>query len=139
MRWAAWAHRNLPAKNTLTATDAKIIEERFKARLSTIGDARTTDGTSDGPAPGGTSDGLAPDGPNAVPARSVVSASGTNAVTSQKASKLPAQCVLWAKRFAWVIRTTGSSCCGNRASCAAVCYRIRITSPLHNRVHLDAE
>src|SRR5207247_3269224 len=28
---AAWAHRNLPAKNTLTAADAKIVEERFLA------------------------------------------------------------------------------------------------------------
>jgi hypothetical protein len=35
---AAWAHRNLPAKNTLTAGDAQIVEERFQARLSTIGD-----------------------------------------------------------------------------------------------------
>src|SRR5262249_8181825 len=34
---AAWAHRNLPAKNTLTAADAKIVEERFRARLSAIG------------------------------------------------------------------------------------------------------
>jgi hypothetical protein len=35
---AAWAHRNLPAKNTLTAADAQVVEERFQARLSTIGD-----------------------------------------------------------------------------------------------------
>ena len=34
---AAWAHRSLPAKNTLTAADAKIVEERFRARLSAIG------------------------------------------------------------------------------------------------------
>ena len=33
---ASWAHRNLPAKNTLTAADAKIVEERFRARLSAI-------------------------------------------------------------------------------------------------------
>ena len=33
---AAWAHRNLPAKNTLTAADAKMVEERFRARLSAI-------------------------------------------------------------------------------------------------------
>jgi hypothetical protein len=86
---AAWAHRNLPVKNTLTAADAKIVEERFQARLSTIGDARTTDGTSDGQAPDETPDGLATDGPpNAVPDQSVVSASGANAGTSQKASKL---------------------------------------------------
>jgi hypothetical protein len=31
---AAWAHRNMPAKNTLAAADAKIVEERFQARLS---------------------------------------------------------------------------------------------------------
>jgi ERF superfamily len=37
---AAWAHRNLPAKNTLAAADAQIVEERFRARLSTIGDCR---------------------------------------------------------------------------------------------------
>jgi hypothetical protein len=56
---AAWAHRNLPAKNTLTAAHAKIVEERFQARLSTIGDGWA----SDGPAPGGTPDGLVPVGP----------------------------------------------------------------------------
>src|SRR6516164_10437496 len=33
---AAWAHRNLPAKNTLTAPDAKIVEEHFQARLAKI-------------------------------------------------------------------------------------------------------
>jgi hypothetical protein len=36
---AAWAHRNLAAKNSLTAADAQIVEERFQARLSTIGDS----------------------------------------------------------------------------------------------------
>src|SRR5438034_4784720 len=36
---AAWAHRNLPAKNTLTAEDAKMVEERFQARLSTFSDS----------------------------------------------------------------------------------------------------
>jgi ERF superfamily len=30
---AAWAHRNLPAKNKLMAADAKMVEERFQARL----------------------------------------------------------------------------------------------------------
>jgi hypothetical protein len=52
---AAWAYRNLPAKNTLTAADAKIVEERFQARLSTI---------SNDLAPAQTSDGLTP--PQAV-------------------------------------------------------------------------
>src|SRR4029079_14030885 len=35
---ATWARRNLPAKNTLTAADAKIVEERFQQRLSTFSD-----------------------------------------------------------------------------------------------------
>jgi hypothetical protein len=39
---AIWAYRNLPAKNTLTAADAKIVEERFQARLSTVSDSRDT-------------------------------------------------------------------------------------------------
>src|SRR6266566_2654445 len=39
---AAWAHRNLPAKNTLTAADAKIVEERFRARLSAISPSYAT-------------------------------------------------------------------------------------------------
>ena len=66
---AAWVRRNLPAKNTLTAVDAKIVEERFQARLSTIGDSglhlyscRTA---------------------NAVPDQSAVSASGHKAGTSE--------------------------------------------------------
>ena len=28
---AAWAQRNLPAKNTLTGADAKMVEQRFQA------------------------------------------------------------------------------------------------------------
>src|SRR6266566_1002518 len=35
---AIWAHRNLPAKNSLTAVDAQIVETQFKARLSTVSD-----------------------------------------------------------------------------------------------------
>jgi hypothetical protein len=33
----AWAHRNMRAKNSLAAADAKIVEERFQAKLSAIG------------------------------------------------------------------------------------------------------
>src|SRR5262245_11295496 len=66
---AVWAQRNLPAKNTLTAIDAKIVEERFQDRLSTI------------------SDGLAPDRPpHAVPDKNLVFAGRADADTSQKAS-----------------------------------------------------
>jgi hypothetical protein len=49
---AAWAHRNLPAKNSLRAADAKIVEEKFRARLSDVSDgeaceARSTDSSVD--------------------------------------------------------------------------------------------
>ena len=33
---ADWVYRNLPAKNTLTADDARQVEERFQAKLSTL-------------------------------------------------------------------------------------------------------
>ena len=67
---ASWAQRNLSAKNTLTATDAKIVEERFRDRISTIGDGQAPDGTT----PAGTPDGLAPDPPPlAVPDKNLTS------------------------------------------------------------------
>jgi hypothetical protein len=78
---AAWAYRNLPAKNTLTALDAKIVEERFQARLSTISDG------SDGTTPRGTPNGVAPDRPpHAVPDKNLAFAGRADADTSQKAS-----------------------------------------------------
>ena len=36
MRAAIWAHRNLRAKNDLTAADAQRVEEAFQARLATL-------------------------------------------------------------------------------------------------------
>jgi len=63
---AAWAHRNLAAKNTLTAADARIVEEGFQARLSTIGD---------GPSPS-----------NAVPVQGVMPAARPDAPVCQKIS-----------------------------------------------------
>ena len=71
---AAWAHRNLPAKNTLTAADAKIVEERFRARLSAIDPSH---GTCDRPA-----EGYEP--PHAVAEQTGVS-SASDADTRQKA------------------------------------------------------
>src|SRR5262252_885683 len=80
---AIWAQRNLPAKNTLTAIDAKIVEERFQDRLSTISHGQAPDGTT----PAGTPDGLAPDRPPlAVPDKSLAFAGRADADTSQKAS-----------------------------------------------------
>jgi hypothetical protein len=58
---ATWAYRSLPAKNTLTAGDAKIVEERFQARLSGISDSQAPIAISDSPAAEGTPDGLTTD------------------------------------------------------------------------------
>src|SRR5262245_45207528 len=71
---AAWAHRNLPAKNTLTAADAKIVEERFRASLSAIDPSH---GTGDRPA-----EGYEP--PHAAPEQTGVS-SASDAATRQQA------------------------------------------------------
>jgi hypothetical protein len=42
---ATWAQRNLPAKNSLTAGDAQIVEARFQAWLATIGDGVSAEGS----------------------------------------------------------------------------------------------
>jgi hypothetical protein len=73
---AIWAQRNLPAKNALTAVDAKIVEERFQDRLSTISDGQAPDGTT----PADTPDGLAPGRPpHPVPDKNLVFAGRADA------------------------------------------------------------
>src|SRR5215510_3317951 len=68
---AVWAQRNLPTKNTLTAVDAKIVEERFQDRLYAISDGQTQDETI----PAGTPDSVPPDRPpHAVPDNNLVPA-----------------------------------------------------------------
>jgi hypothetical protein len=71
---AAWAHRNLSAKNSLTAADAQIIEARFQARLSTISDGKTSEGL-----------------PSAAPDQSVVPAARLAADAHQKTSAVAKQ------------------------------------------------
>ena len=80
---AAWAQRSLPAKNSLTAADAKIVEEQFAARLSAIS---PPDGTRDGSDRHGTPDDPSPHEPrHAVPGQSVV-AGALNTSTRRKAT-----------------------------------------------------
>jgi hypothetical protein len=80
---AVWAQRNLPAKNALTAGDAKVVEERFQARLSAI-----SDGHSDGTTSAGTPEGLAPDRPpHAVLAATGRADADTNQRDSMRAQK----------------------------------------------------
>ena len=83
---AAWAHRNLAAKNTLTAADAKIVEEQFQSRLSAIRDgvdpAGESCGCSGGELPGGT----AADLPYAGPSQLIASAGLPDAGIGEKAA-----------------------------------------------------
>jgi hypothetical protein len=41
---ASWAHRSLPAKNTLTTADAELVETGFRARLVVFGHGQPADG-----------------------------------------------------------------------------------------------
>ena len=85
---AVWAHRNLPAKNTLTAADARIVEERFRARLCTLGDGQDLDGMSEDPVLRAPSDGLAPGGrAHALADQSGMPVVGANTDPSHKASR----------------------------------------------------
>jgi hypothetical protein len=144
---AAWARRNMPAKNKLAAADAKMVEERFQARLLQIDQPGTANETPPS-APGGPAkmlDRPASDGrPDDLPTHH---ASAGMVITPPLRRLLPkigsglraAQSRLWAKRFACAIRTTEDSCCGRPASCAAACRRTRITSRSPNRVPSDGE
>lgn len=40
---ARWAHRSLPAKNTLTVADAQLVEASFGAKVSAFGDGAASD------------------------------------------------------------------------------------------------
>jgi hypothetical protein len=41
---ATWAHRSLPAKNSLAAADANLVEAGFQAKLAAVGDGQPADG-----------------------------------------------------------------------------------------------
>jgi ERF superfamily len=83
---AVWAQRNLPVKDTLTAGDAKILEERFQARLSAISEGHAADRTTSAD----TLDGAAPhQPPHAFPNKNFVSAGQVDADTSHKTSPEP--------------------------------------------------
>jgi hypothetical protein len=69
---AVWARQNLSAKNSLTAADARSVEEAFQTRVSNIGD-------SEGPG----------EPADAVHVRNVMAAGRPDAGDSQKTSKIP--------------------------------------------------
>src|SRR5262249_51001666 len=86
---AAWAHRSLPAKNTLTAADAKIVEDRFQAKVSTFSDIlRGEETAEEGQAPSETPYGLASAGPlHAIGGQVVAAGRGPAPKAANKSSR----------------------------------------------------
>jgi hypothetical protein len=73
-----WAHRSLPAKNTLTADDAALVEAGFRARLGEFGDGRPADGPREAVQgrPGAQRAGTRPAAATALPAQVAAAGSG---------------------------------------------------------------
>jgi hypothetical protein len=83
---AAWAQRNMRAKNSLTAADAKNVEERFQERLSKITDVEAPGSFCNAPDHSQTPDSLAPGGPpHAVAGQGATSAGTRNAHAGEHA------------------------------------------------------
>ena len=98
---AVWAQQNLLVKDTLTAGDAKILEERFHARLSAISEGHASDGTTSADK----LDGVTPhQTPHAVHDKELVSAGQADADTSHKTSP-----VLKNRSRSGVIRALGKT------------------------------
>ena len=141
---AAWAHRSLPAKNTLTVADAKIVEERFAARLCAIG-RQEPDGPSNGPTAAGMPGGLTTARQfDAVADQSVIAARASTGGMSQKPSKgtkkQSRSDAVGALGKAVRLRDKDHRkfVLRQHALCAAGCRRIRITLRSHNPARLDA-
>ena len=85
---AAWAQRNMPAKNKLMAADAKMVEERFQAKLLQIEQQLAAGETSPAPpAPAGMPEWAAPDGPaHAFPSQDQASVGAAVIPATQKAA-----------------------------------------------------
>ena len=82
---AAWAHRNMPAKNRLAAADAKMVEGRFQARLVQIEQQETDESSRALATSARTPDGSAPnDLAHDFPKQSHASAGVAVAPTTQK-------------------------------------------------------
>ena len=81
---AAWAHRNMSAKNKLATTDAKMVEERFQARLLQIDQEVTPNERSPAPAapaaPARIIDGSAADGMPGASAGAAVTPAAQKAI-----------------------------------------------------------
>jgi hypothetical protein len=124
---ATWAHRSLPAKNTLTAADAELVEAGFRAQLATFSDGQPAKGPHAAvqKLPGVPAD---LSGPQAEAPRQRLPHRQPAAVTSTPR----------ARPFGCATRTTSSSCPSRRAWCGAGNLPMRITFASLSRVPWDA-
>jgi hypothetical protein len=122
-----WAHRSLPAKNTLTAADAELVEAGFRAQLATFSDGQPAKGPH-----------AAVQNLPAVPADlSSLQAEAPSAATAEAAP--PVTSTVLARRFGCATRTTSSSCPSRRALCAAANPPMRIIFVLRSHARWDAK
>jgi hypothetical protein len=88
---AAWAYRSLPAKNSLTAADAKLVEQAFQMRLSEISngsdETRDTPTSDDGRADRTAGSLGSTEPPQTAAEKRVIPSRESNAGRSQKPSK----------------------------------------------------
>jgi hypothetical protein len=82
---ASWAHRSLPAKNTLTASDAELVEAGFRLKLADFGDGQSGDGLEE-PVPSSPGAQPGPSSPEAE-AHSVAATEEAGAVGVRPAGK----------------------------------------------------
>jgi hypothetical protein len=124
---ASWAQRSLPAKNTLTAADASLVEAGFRARLATFADGRPGDGLQERVQ---SSPGARPGHPNPeaeaplvasakVPAHVAAAGSGPDSDNSQKASGK--------------LNTPGNGVCGIDKSVLAISEPRRLRDKAHRK------
>jgi hypothetical protein len=114
---ASWAQEALTAKNSLTAADAKLVEDAFELRISELVASETTQRSND--------------------ASSTTKAAGSQEVrkrdSSENAPNRPRACSRFPRRG---VIATGSTCAmslNSLAWCAAASRRTLTTSHSHSR------
>ena len=124
---AGWARGSLPAKNTLTAADADLVEADFRAKRAVFGDGQPADGLQEAVQSLAGADPCYPTPKLRRPQR----------LPSKK--RAPAVSAPRARAPACATRTTSGSCPSNRASCAAANLPMRIIFALRSRARWDAK
>ena len=128
---ASWAQRSLPAKNTLTASDAQLVEASFGAKVVTFGDQEPAERQPECWARAEMAGRRDNEAQTGEPDRVVASA-------ARAAEPVPAEGALRQRPSACATRSTASSSRASRVCCAAAHPQTRITCALPNPGRWDA-